>query len=471
MKRFELTFAFLQLPLDYVALILAGLSAFALRYTDLITSIRPILFNLPWNKYWPLVLAVAAGWVVIFALNGLYHTNPNRKLARDLNRVLFACATGFAGIALYVFFSMQRFDSRFLVLAGWVLATIYVCAERILMKLIKMWLHRLGLGLRRTVIVGNELIADRLAQTLSNQRALGYLVVGQFNNFESALTQLKNLKPDEIIFSDPKADEDSALRAIDYANEHHITFKYSADLFATISSNMTIYTIADVPVVELARTRLTGWGAILKRLFDLIGSLILIMLFSPIYLICALIILTETGRPIIYKNERVGRKDQKFFAYKFRSLYQKYCTGVQFGQAGAQALTTEAELIKTNSEKTGPVYKIKNDPRVTPFGRFIRRWSLDETPQFFNVLMGKMSLVGPRPHQPREVDQYQKHHKAVLSIKPGITGMAQISGRSNLNFEEEIKLDTLYIEKWSLLTDLIILAKTPFVVLLRKGAW
>ncbi|MFA6486470.1 MAG: sugar transferase [Candidatus Magasanikbacteria bacterium] len=471
MKKFELTFTFLQLPLDYLALVMAGFSAYALRYADFVTTVRPILFDLRWPRYWPLVLAVSAGWVIIFAFNGLYHTNPNRKLARDLSRIVFASATGFAGIALYVFLSLQKFDSRFLVLAGWILATIFVCAERILIKLLKMGLNHLGLGLRRTVIVGHETIANRIAQTLTGDRSLGYLVVGQFPDFTSASNKIEALKPDEIIFADPKADEDSALSAIDYANERHIVFKYSADLFATISSNMTIYTIADVPVVELSRTRLTGWGAITKRFFDIIGSIVLIVIFSPIFIICSLVILLETGRPIIYKNERVGRKGKNFFAFKFRSMYQKYCTGAQFKSTDASALRAEAELIKTNSAKSGPVYKIKNDPRVTTFGRFIRRWSLDEIPQFFNVLSGKMSLVGPRPHQPREVAQYQKHHKAVLAIKPGITGMAQISGRSDLSFEEEIKLDTLYIEKWSLLSDLIILAKTPFVVFRKKGVY
>jgi lipopolysaccharide/colanic/teichoic acid biosynthesis glycosyltransferase len=203
---------------------------------------------------------------------------------------------------------------------------------------------------------------------------------------------------------------------------------------------------------------------------DIIGSLILIIIFSPIYLLVSLIILIETGRTIIYKNERVGQKGILFFTYKFRSMYQKYCTGTQFGSQGQEALEKEKELIKELSIKTGPVYKINNDPRVTPFGRFIRRWSLDEFPQFFNVFIGNMSLVGPRPHQPREVEKYKKHHKIVLAIKPGITGLAQISGRSDLSFEDEVKLDTFYIENWRLLLDLIILIKTPFVVLSRKGA-
>ena len=472
MKRFELGFTFLQLPVDYVALALAGISAYFLRFAPIVTSIRPVIFNLPWNKYWPLMLAVAVGWIIIFAFNGLYSTDPNRKLSRDLTRVFFACSTGFAGIALYVFFTLQKFDSRFVVLASWVLAVIYVCAGRIIIRLLKRLAHTWGIGLRRTVIIGQENIARIIKEELTGKPYLGYKIIGTFEHFDEGAAQaLSDLKPDEIIFTDPKAKEEEAVLAVDFANDHHITFKYSADLFSTITTNMSVYELAGVPIIELRRTRLYGWGRIFKRIFDFVIALILIILFSPIYLLVMLIILIESGRPIIYKNERVGQNGKNFWLYKFRSLYQKYCTGPQFGPAGEEALKKEQELIATQSVKGGPVYKIKNDPRITPFGRFIRRWSLDEFPQFFNVLKGEMSLVGPRPHQPREVAKYQKHHQIVFAIKPGVTGLPQISGRSNLSFEEEVRLDTFYIENWSVFLDLIILVKTPFVVLLRKGAW
>lgn len=471
MKKFELTFAFLQLPLDYLTIVLAGITAYALRFASFAKSIRPVLFNLPWHKYWPLVLITALGWVIIFALAGLYNTNPNRKLAKDLTRAVLACSTGFAGITIYVFFTLQKFDSRFLVLAGWILATAFVCLGRIAMAGLKMLLRHNGIGLRQTVIIGAEAIAAQIKNAFAAKPGLGYALAGnyQYFNNETKKEILKN-KPDEIIFTNPKASEEEALSAIDFAKENHITFKYSADLFATISTNMAVSTIGGVPIIELRLTRLTGWGRIIKRTFDIIASVSLIIIFSPVFLLAAIIILLETGRPIIYKNERVGQEDKNFFAYKFRSMFQKYCTGAQFGSEGANALKTEAELIARQSIKSGPVYKIKNDPRITPFGRLIRRWSIDELPQFFNVLKGNMSLVGPRPHQPREVQKYPKRHKIILAIKPGVTGLAQISGRSDLTFEDEAKLDTFYVENWSLFLDFIILIKTPFVVLRKKGA-
>ncbi|MFA6547840.1 MAG: sugar transferase [Candidatus Magasanikbacteria bacterium] len=472
MKRFELTFAFLQVPIDYLALVLAGFTAYSLRFAGFVTAIRPVIFNLSWPKYWPTVFVVAAVWIVIFAFSGLYSSNPNRKLTNELNRVFFACATGFAAITIFVFFTLQKFDSRFLVLAGWILSVIYVFATHIFMRLLKILCYRLGIGLRRTVIIGSQNIAETITDTLEEKPYMGYKIVACLKHFDATkLAELKTQRLDEIIFTDPKANESDTMSAIDFANENHITFKYSADLFATISSNMTMSTIAGVPIVELRRTRLSGWGRISKRILDIIGSIILMILFSPLYLLVTIVILLETGRPIIYKNERVGQEGKKFFTYKFRSMYQKYCTGAQFEKQNSRALSFEQQLIKEKSEKNGPVYKIKNDPRITPFGRFIRRFSLDELPNFFNVLKGDMSLVGPRPHQPREVNKYEKWHKTLFAIRPGITGLAQISGRSDLNFDEEARLDIFYIEHWSFFIDLIILIKTPFVVLKNKGAW
>jgi len=472
MKRLELLFTFIQLPVDYLMLILAGVTAYGLRFTKLVTSIRPILFDLPWSRYWPTLLAVALGWIFIFAFSGLYNTNPNRKFASVLTRIVMACSTSFAAITIYVFFTLQKFDSRFLVLAGWLLAMLYVFLGRLLMRGVRSLLYRAGIGLRTIVVIGQESVAKIITDTLRTKPYLGYRVVGNFKRFTDFLEDTARKKsPDEIIFTDPKADEEGALKAIDFANQHHVVFKYSADLFDTISTNMAVSTVAGIPIIELRRTRLTGWNRIVKRLVDIIGSLILLALFSPLFLIISIIILLETGLPIIYRNERVGQFGKKFFTLKFRSMHQKHSTGEQFGASGEKALREEEMLIETSNSKSGPVYKIKNDPRVTAAGSFLRRWSLDELPQFWNVLKGQMSLVGPRPHQPREVSNYEKRHSVLFAIKPGLTGLAQISGRSDLTFEEEARLDTFYIENWNLFLDFIILIKTPFVVLWRKGAW
>lgn len=470
MKRSEIILMVLQVPIDFLMLILAGISAYFLRFSDYVVDLKPVIFKLSLLNFLNIVSLVSLGWLVIFAVLGLYSTNPNRKLMRDITRVILACSAGLAAVAVYIMFRQQQFDSRFLVAASWFFAVIYVVVGRILMRGVKGLLYRAGWGLRRVAVIGFDKSTDEIVRVLKQRKALGYKVVENFLKFDEEVSKkLLKLDLDEIIFTNPRADEKQALALMDYCNEYHLVLKYSADLFATYSANMAVSTLAGVPIIELRRTPLDGWGRVAKRIFDILMSLVVIIVTSPIMLLTTLIIILESGFPIIYKNERVGIRGKKFFTLKFRSMYQRDCTGSQFGLAGAQAEKKEKILIENQSIKDGPVYKIANDPRVTPFGRFIRRWSIDELPQFFNVLSGSMSIVGPRPHQPREVEKYEKHHKKVLTLKPGVTGLAQISGRSDLQFEDEVKLDVFYIEKWGLLQDLVIFIKTPFVVLRKRG--
>lgn len=452
-------------------LILAGISAYYLRFAELLVGFRPVVFDLSLSKYLSIATWVSAVWLIIFALLGLYSTDPNRKLSKDLTRIFFACSVGLGVVALYVMFALQQFDSRFLVAASWVFAIVYVSVGRILIRGLKGLMYRAGLGLRRVAVIGGEEIANDVVRELNQRNELGYKVIGQYNVFSAQLISvLEKLNLDEIVFTNPRANEKEALRALNFCNLNHIVFKYSADLFSAYSANMAVSPLAGVPIVELKRTPLDGWGRVAKRVFDVIASLIAITLLLPLMILFAIIILLETGRPVIYKNERVGIRGQKFFIFKFRSMFQKDCTGPQFGRAGLKAEMKEKDLIEEKSVKTGPIYKIADDPRVTKFGRFIRRWSIDELPQFFNVLIGDMSIVGPRPHQPREVEQYEKEYPTVFTLKSGITGMAQISGRSDLSFEEEMKLDIFYIERWSMFLDLIIFIKTPFVIFKRRKA-
>ena len=200
-------------------------------------------------------------------------------------------------------------------------------------------------------------------------------------------------------------------------------------------------------------------------------SLFFLIITSPLTLLSMLAILIEDGLPVIFQNVRVGEHGDVFKLYKLRSMYRAYSIGPQFNSDSKKNLQFEKQLIAKQSIKKGPVYKIAHDPRITNTGNFVRRWSIDELPQFWNVLIGNMSIVGPRPHQPREVEHYLPHHRRVLAIRPGITGLAQISGRSDLSFEDEVRLDTWYIENWSLMLDIYIALKTPFAVLYRKGVY
>jgi lipopolysaccharide/colanic/teichoic acid biosynthesis glycosyltransferase len=217
--------------------------------------------------------------------------------------------------------------------------------------------------------------------------------------------------------------------------------------------------IAGIPVVEVKKTPLDGWGRIIKRSFDIVVSFIIIIFISPIMLITVVLIKLDSFGPVFFSRKddgsllyRVGQGGRLIRYFKFRSMIP-----------GADSMRY-SELADKNVRMGGPMVKIKDDPRVTRIGKFIRRFSIDELPELFLVLKGDMSLVGPRPHLPEEVARYEHHHKKVLTIKPGITGFAQVSGRSDLSFEDEVKLDTYYIENWSLLMDIAILFKTPLAV-------
>ncbi len=471
MKRSEGMLMVLQVPLDYILILLAAVTAYGIRFLPFFVELRTVRFDLTLPEFFIRAAVAGLGIILIFALDGLYSPDPNRKLAEVLKRVLVMSTVGLAFVALGIIFLSAQFESRFLLVSTWFFTIVFVSGGRILMRALRGVMYRLGVGLRNVIIVGDEHVGERIGEELTRRQELGYRVLTISNHFtESDARKFGKRGIDEIIFAHPRGREAEALKIIEYCTRHHIVFKYSADMFAAYAANATITALAGMPMVELKRTPLEGWGKVIKRVSDVFFSLILIILCSPILLLVALIIFIETGRPILYKNKRVGYQGKDFFTYKFRSMYQKDSTGPQFGRAGTFAEKREKQLIEKQNTRTGPIYKIGNDPRITPVGRFLRKWSLDELPQFFNVLVGTMSIVGPRPHQPREVDLYRDAYPTVFAVKPGITGLSQISGRSDLEFEEEMRLDVLYIERWTLFLDLIIMLKTPFILFKKRKA-
>lgn len=473
MKKSELFFSFLLLPVDFLMIILAGVSAYYIRYADFFQDFRPVIFNLELGDYLKIIFPVALLWLAIFALAGLYNIKGTRRIVKEFYRVVLACSTGLMLIVIIIFLRRELFDSRFIVLAGWILAIFYISISRALIRSLQRYLYKYDIGVHKVVLVGNSKTTDNLIQEFSSQKNSGYRVVKRIRDFNLETAQelaefMKIKKIDEIIQSDPNLTKAETLRLFDFADLNHLTFKYAADLLGTKVLQTEVAEIAGIPIVEVKKTPLDGWGRIAKRAFDIFGSVFLLVFLSPIILPVMIIIKLDSRGPIFYKNGRTGKDGTFFKLYKFRSMQIQFCTGDDYDKDNS-ALAYERDLIKKQNTKDGePVYKIGHDPRLTRVGKFIRRWSIDELPQFFNVLAGSMSLVGPRPHQPREVAKYERHHQKVLTIKPGITGMAQISGRSDLSFEEEVKLDTYYIENWSLLLDIAILLRTPLAVVRRR---
>jgi exopolysaccharide biosynthesis polyprenyl glycosylphosphotransferase len=465
MKRSELVFTFILLPLDFIMIILAGISAYYIRFADFFVNIRPVSFNLSLAHYLPIVLLIGFFWLIIFAFAGLYSVKAPRNLVSEFYRVTLACSTGLMLIVILIFLRRELFDSRFIVLAGWILAIIYISISRALIRFIQRYLYKFNIGVHKVVLVGDSKTADNLIYEFSSRKNSGYEVVKRLRDFSletaNELTEFIKVKAvDEIIQSDPNLTKAETLRLFDFSDEYHISFKYVADLLGTKVLKTEVIEIAGMPVVEVKDTPLDGWGRIAKRAFDIAGSSLLILITSPILLLtCGLIKLDSKGPVFFSKRDddsplyRVGQGGKLFKYFKFRSMIPKTDT------------LRYTELAEKNLRNDGPMVKIVDDPRVTKFGRLIRRLSVDELPELFLVLKGDMSLVGPRPHLPEEVAKYEHHHKKVLTIKPGMTGMAQISGRSDLSFEEEVKLDTYYIENWSLPLDIAILFRTPLAVI------
>src|SRR3989338_3617087 len=457
MKKAEIIFSTILVPLDYILLILAGLYAYCLRYSNLYTTnIREVVFNLSWGEYFKVLAVAAFVWLVIFALAGLYSMRPDRKMFDVFSQIFLACSTGTLIVIVTFFFSRELFSSRFIILAAWGLAIVYVNLAHLTVRLIQRWLYKKNIGVHKIILVGQDQTSHALAQEFKRNVKLGCRIVYWTEDFNQALINktrelAKEDKVDEIVQTDPNFSREATLNLIDLASEYHLDFKYAADLLGARRTNFEIKTVNGIPLVEIKKTPLDGWGKVAKRLFDIAGALCALLIFSPVFLILPLIIKLDSKGAVIYKTERVGAKEKKFNLYKFRSMIQ-----------GADKL--KEELMENNERLDGPLFKMKKDPRITRAGKFIRQTSFDELPNFWNVLIGNMSLVGPRPHEPNEVAKYKKHHKKLLNIKPGITGMAQVSGRSMLYFETEVKLDTLYIETWSLRLDLIILFKTPLII-------
>lgn len=462
MKRSELLFSAILVPVDYVMIVVAGLLAYELRFASGVTELRPVLYALPMREFFPILLVVGVLWLMVFALSGLYFMRGTRRFVDELTRIFFACSTGVMLLIIIIFFQRELFSSRFIVLSGWVLAIFTVSFGRSLVRSIQRGLFRKGVGLHSVVIIGQDKTTTDVVRHIYQHASLGYRITARYENFTPELLadleeKLATAPYEEILQADAGLSKEQTLLLIDFAANHHLTFRYAADLFNSQAAKVQVNTLAGIPFLEIVRTPLDGWGKILKRFFDTIVAALLLIVLSPVFLILALLIRLDSEGGAFVRLRRVGEKDRPFDLFKFRSMVKN-------------AHGMKPSLTAYNERPDGPLFKMKNDPRITRIGAFLRKTSLDELPQLWNVLRGQMSLVGPRPHEPEEVARYEKRHRRLLTLKPGITGLAQISGRSDLNFEEEFRLDMSYIEQWSMRLDLAIILKTPWVVLTMRSA-
>ncbi|KKQ74336.1 MAG: Undecaprenyl-phosphate glucose phosphotransferase [Berkelbacteria bacterium GW2011_GWB1_38_5] len=467
MKRSELFFTFLQIPVDLAMIIASFVVAYKLRT---IFEFVPVVYVEPLVNYLKFVIMTLPIWFAVFVFAGLYTLQNYHGRLQEFGKILVAVSAAIAILLAWLFLSRTSFFSRLIIVYVWAIAIVLVTFGRSLIHFIQRFLFRYGLGVHRVIILGENSSSRFIITELKNNKKLGYKIVKIID--EQGIENLERIfsknPADEIIVANPHIGQAKIAEVLEFCRAHQIGFKMTPDLFLVRSSHVDIKTIAGVPILEFNRTPLDGWGRIIKRLVDFAGSGIILIILSPIIFLVALGVKLTSKGPVIFCQDRIGFENKIFPFLKFRSMKVEYCTGQDYGGKKAEEVL---EKLSKRNEVDGPVFKLKNDPRLTAFGKFIRKTSLDELPQFLNVLKGQMSLVGPRPPLPKEVEKYNKFQRRRLGVKPGITGLWQVSGRSDITFDEWVKLDAFYIEHWSLWLDFQILLKTIGVVIRGRGAY
>ena len=461
---------------DFLTILLSFFIAYVIRVQ---IDPRPLLEPVYAFEYARSAFIIAPVWVMIFASLGLYSPNTYNKRLLEWSKILIGSFIGILLIIGWQYVSEDIiFPARLVAVYTFVGSFILIIFERELLRFIRSLLFRFNIGVNRVLVIGNSLTTRDIADNLSDTKKSGYKIValaGPKKNIPKGLNvlhysipelALHNIRKDgitTIIQTDFYENQLRNERILNAAQNEHINYSFIPGEPEFYSGKNTVDILLGYPMITVYQTPLVGWGAILKRIFDQIFSTLLIIFLSPFLLILFLLQKIFNPGPAFYISNRLSRFSEPIRLIKFRSMGAKYGkkdAAVEFRQMGREDLAREYEKNR----------KVSNDPRITKFGNFLRKTSLDELPQLFNVWMGDLSLVGPRPILPQEM-RYIKSKKSVLhSVKSGMTGLWQVSGRSDLSFDERIELETFYAQNWSFWLDLKILAKTVSVVLFGKGS-
>ena len=473
MKRSELLFALGRIFIDISATYVALLAAYAIRMKWFaLVGLEPPVTLFPLTSYYGFSLKVVAAIFLIFVLNGRYRYEADEKYADEMLSVTMVYTFAFGILVVLFYFSQFYFFSRFIFGLAWMMGLLGILLGRAGLRWVRQWLWTKGYGRSRLLLMGVGKMAREVLGFLSNEpryEIVGVLsekhsrvktfeklpILGTFDELERLL---KREEFDEILLATDHASDNLTAKCVRTAHIHHTKFRFLPDELGLDFATLEVSTFGDYPVMTLLNTRLRGWGVIIKSILDFVLAGAFVVILSPLLLAIAIAVKCEyPGVSIFYRSERIGKRGQKFQCLKFRSMIP-------------DADKKKSKLLEKNQRKGDILFKIKDDPRITRVGRFLRTWSLDELPQFFNVLRGEMSVIGPRPHLPEEVKKYPKDDLRILSLKPGITGFAQINGRSGLSFEQEMKYELFYLKRWSLWLDGVIFLKTIWVMVTRKNA-
>lgn len=461
---------------DLLMLLAASFSATLIRFGQLAAQVGFEHVDAD-VQYFQVSLVVTLLWFAFLAAEGLYDLERLTWGAGEFSRVLRGIALGVVAFILVTYALKTPGLSRAWTLMAFALAVLFVSGGRLL---VRAWLHRTrkaGRMHRRTLVVGNNAEAESIIRTLLARPEQGLTPVGCLASSRSdalALDYCAEHVPalgsgrdvarvvaehdiDTVVIAVSAFDHGVISRMINELRGTDVSVHLSAGLFEVLTSRVLVREVGGMPLITVRGVSLAKGALRTKRVFDVVVASLVVLLGMPVWLLVMAAIKLDSRGPVFYRQERVGERGVHFGMFKFRSM----C---------ADADAKRAQL-EADNEATGPLFKMKDDPRVTRVGKWMRKFSIDEFPQLLNVLRGEMSLVGPRPPLPHETAQYTDHHWRRMEVPPGMTGLWQVSGRSSLTFDEMVRLDLFYIENWSVGFDVALLARTVPAVLFVRGAY
>ncbi|MEV4347978.1 exopolysaccharide biosynthesis polyprenyl glycosylphosphotransferase [Actinoplanes sp. NPDC049596] len=464
-QRWERSYVRTLVLCDLIAGTAAGATAFGLRFGDEVTT---------YNRAYVILSALLP--VLLLAVLAVSRAYERRYLfvgTDEYQRVLRGGVGLIAGAAL-VSYALDLDLARSYVLAALPTAIVSSAVLRFALRKRLHLARARGESLRRVILVGHELSIIGMARQLRRERYHGLEVVGAclphghdgagingpvvYGTFDDVASAVEQADADTVVvLSCPELDGDQLRRLAWQLERDEVDLVVASALVDVAGARTTIRPFDGLPMLHVEHPRLHGGSRLVKEVVDRLGALALLLVFGPLLLGVALCVRVTSRGPVLFRQVRVGRDGRHFRIFKFRSMY-----------VDAEARLSELRHL---NEHDGVLFKIRDDPRVTPVGRYLRRFSLDELPQLLNVALGQMSLVGPRPPLPAEVAAYADDVRRRLAVKPGMTGLWQVSGRSDLPWEEAVRLDLRYVENWSLSLDLVILLRTMTAVVRSSGAY
>jgi exopolysaccharide biosynthesis polyprenyl glycosylphosphotransferase len=457
---------------DFLALIAAFSIAYIIRVDY---DKRSLITDVPQETYLYAFLTILPIWILMHAVIGLYSRKTYENRFSEFGKLIIGSFLGILIVTGYDFVAdFAIFPARLVVVYGFLLGFVFLVAFRTLARVARGSLFSFGYGIDNVLLVGEGPLVRSIVEQL-NESGSGYKVVAvvgkdkfkdikNYASFDSAIKHLDPKSISSIVQTQLNGNGLKNEEIFSYAQAHHIAYRFVPGNSELLVGNIEVELFRETPVVTVHQTALVGWGRIAKRAFDLLFGSILLLIASPVLILTALVMKILSPRePVLFRQKRLTQFDKPFTVFKFRSQYKKF-DGTTPEQAFA--ILGKPDLAKQYRDSGD---KLDKDPRITPLGRFLRATSLDELPQLINVVLGDISLVGPRALVPEELTDY-KHRHHILSVKSGLTGLAQVSGRRDISFDERRKLDMYYVQNWNFWLDISILLRTIRAVISGIGA-